>query len=235
MKVRRFTPEGMTVFTSSLKDLKAGEPVEISSLVVAPAVTEIVVPEVNIDPNATFCSRLDCAKYLHQIMGEIPGAERDAGLWCWMSALYFDQICPPGASGGRNVGDLARYVPDRSFRRFYRHLLLGPFLVVKAHRKAPEAAIAVLAGPLHKPGDLAEQLTSRMEILTNAAIMGAASQLYYDSAEGGLKRGAGGKGAGSPRRLADLVNQLDLTVDMYALDADRLIDMLPREFNRFKG
>jgi hypothetical protein len=113
-------------------------------------------------------------------------------------------------------------------------LLLGPFLVFKAHRNAPEAATAVLAGLLSKPGDLAEQLTSRMEIVTNAAIMGAASKLYYNSSEGGLKRGAGGKGAGSPRRLADLVNQLDLTVDMYALDADRLIDMLPQEFNRFK-
>src|SRR6478735_3412324 len=173
MKLRRFTSEGLEVFTRSLREIRQGVRVDLSSHVSDDAITEIIAPEVNVDQNANFGRRFDCAAYLYQVVGDVAGAERDSGMWGWLSALYFDQICPTVGSDNRNVGDLARYVPDRSFRRFYRHLLLGPFLVFKAHRAAPEAIVAVLAGPLHRPGDLAEQLTSRIEIVTNAAIMGA--------------------------------------------------------------
>jgi hypothetical protein len=84
-------------------------------------------------------------------------------------------------------------------------------------------------------GDVVEQLASRQEIVTNKAIVGAATKLYYDRVTGAPRRGAGGKGAGSARRLADIINQLDLTWDLYAMSENDLIARLPAEFDRFKS
>jgi hypothetical protein len=84
-------------------------------------------------------------------------------------------------------------------------------------------------------GDIVEQLASRQELVTNRAVVGAATKLYYDATRMAARRGAGGKGPGSPRRLADILNQLDLTWDLYAIADDDLISKLPAEFDRFKS
>ena len=42
------------------------------------------------------------------------------------------------------------------------------------------------------PGDVAEQLASRIEFVSNRALVEVASRLYVDSTTGKLKRGAGG-------------------------------------------
>jgi hypothetical protein len=102
-------------------------------------------------------------------------------------------------------------------QRFYRHLLLGPFLVVRAHHDNPERAAAFLKQPLWKPGEIVEQLASRKELVTNRAVAEAATRLYVDSASGTIKRNTSSKIKGAPRRLADLLNQLDLTWYLYGM------------------
>ena len=85
------------------------------------------------------------------------------------------------------------------------------FLVVRAHRDQPERALAFLKQLLWKPGDIVEQLASRKELVTNRAVAEAATRLYFDSTTGAFKRGHSSKIKGGPRRLASLLNQLDLT------------------------
>jgi hypothetical protein len=68
-----------------------------------------------------------------------------------------------------------------NYQKFYRHLLVGPFLIVRAHRDAPDRAIAMLCNPLWKPGEIAEQLASRKELVTNRAVAEVATRLYYDA------------------------------------------------------
>jgi len=91
-----------------------------------------------------------------------------------------------------------------------------------------------LCQPLHTPGDLVEQLASRQELVTNQAFMSAATALYVDAATQQPKRGARGKTRGTARRLADICNQLDVTWDLYAMNAGELLGKLPREFQRFQ-
>ena len=92
--------------------------------------------------------------------------------------------------------------------------------------------MAVLAQPPHRPGDVAEQLSARQERISNRAVMAVATQLYVRN--GSIRKGAAGKGAGSARRLANVLDQLDLTWDLYDLDPDGLLELLPSEFDSFR-
>ena len=57
--------------------------------------------------------------------------------------------------------------------------------------------------------------------------------LYVDPNTGLHKRGAAGRGPGSARRLAEVLGQFDMTWDLYSMSASSILDILPKEFNRF--
>jgi hypothetical protein len=198
--------------------------------------SEPLKAEVEVE-NKVFGTRLEAAKYLDQLLSvaKIPQVERDAGLWAWLTLFYFDQLSPPRKGGIRKTGELARYVPALgNFQRFYRHLLLGPYLILRAHADELHRAAAVLATAPNAPGDVVEQFASRQELITNRAVMSVVTKLYVDPASSKLKRGSGSKGGGSPRRFADVLNQFDLTYDLYAVGEPQLLALLPSEFDRFR-
>lgn len=238
MKLRRLTNTGVEDFTAWLGRLKETPVLDPPlRLLTDDATSEPFLPEVEVEQQA-FANRFDAAKYLAEKLA-VPGTvniERDVGLWAWLTLFYFDQLCPKRADGIRKPRELARYiVAAGNFQRIYRHLLLGPFLIFRAHENDPEVAMAVLGSTLDKPGDVVEQLASRQEFITNPNIMQCATILYLDPTTCAMKRGAGGKGPGSARRLAVMLNQYDLTYDLSSTRAQDLITMLPGEFGRFKS
>jgi hypothetical protein len=194
--------------------------------------------EVNIDIEATtFPNRLEAAHYLDSKLSDsgLKNIERDRELWAWLSLFYFDILCPADGHGCRKPGEIARWIPQpQNYLRYYRHLLAGPYRIFRAHRDCPERALALLGGPLDRPGEIVEQFASRQEIVTNRAVIQSTTALYWDTTTNKPKRGAGGKGAGSARRLADVLLQFDVTWDLYAMNADNLLNLLPGEFSRFR-
>jgi hypothetical protein len=200
------------------------------------ALTDLVSPEIEVQQRQ-FATRLEVGRYLNEVIekGGIGLPERDRGLWTWLTLFYFDELCPADGNGNRNPQDEARLLPLLdNHQRFYRHLLLGPYLIVRAHRDNPERAIAMLCNPLWKPGEIVEQLASRKELVTNHAVAEVATRLYYDPEAGSFKRGAGSSVKGAARRLAALLNQFDLTYYLYGMSADELMALLPKEFDRFR-
>ena len=184
-----------------------------------------------------FTNRLEAGRFLNELMdtANVQLPERDQGLWTWLTLFFFDEVCPADGNGRRNPKDEARLIPLLdNHQRFYRHLLVGPFLIVRAHRTQPERAVAMLCNPLWKPGEIAEQLASRKELVTNHAVADVATRLYYDPATGSFKRGAGSDVKGAARRLATLFNQLDLTFYLYGMSCDEMLALLPKEFDRFR-
>ena len=185
-----------------------------------------------------FGRRFAAAEYLFNLFKDsgLSDIERDRGLWAWLSLFYFDELCPPDARRRRKPGERARWIPETSVSwRYYRHLLAGPYRIYGAHSDHPERAMLVLCGSLHQPGDIVEQIASRQEIITNGGIMEAASSLYYDASSGKPRRGAATKeGKGTVRRFIDILNQFDVTWDLYSLEAGDVIQMLPDEFSRFR-
>lgn len=83
--------------------------------------------------------------------------------------------------------------------------------------------------------EIVAQLAARQELITNPAVIEAATALYIDSKSEQPKKGSGGQATGSPRRLADVLNQFDITWDLYAMNSEKILEMLPKEFDRFKS
>ena len=237
MKLRRFNTQGierMSAFLDSLTTPTLEAPPY--DILVDPAMSEVVPGEIEVEQRA-FVSRFEVARYLDERFGdaETRGLERDRGVWAWLALLFFESLCPAGRDGRPRPGARARWIPEISnFQRYYRDLLGGPYLIYRAHRDDPARAMVLLYGPPSVMGEVVEQLASRQELITNRAIIAAATKLYFDASKGSPRRGFGGKGPGSPRRLADILNQLDLTWDLYAMSDVEVMAKLPSEFDRFK-
>ena len=238
MKLRRLNKTGIDLFAVYLDALEE-DPTRIppNSLLEDPTTSELVTPVVEVELRR-FGNRFKAAEYLDEIFSraEFSNVDQDIGLWGWLTLFYFDEVCPRERGGERSPGARARYIPEvTNFQRYYRHLLAGPYRIFKAHRQKPERAFAVLCQPLDKPGDIVEQLASRQELVTNSAVMEVATQLYVDPATQKPKRSAQSQTAGGAVRLANVLNQFDVTWDLYAMIAKEMLGVLPEEFEKFKG
>ena len=234
MKLRRLNDTGIDCFNrfrASFAD--GGDSAELQVLLQDPAYSDNAGIDTEID-SKQFSSRFAVGEYLHGLFDEVatPGLDSDRGIWTWLAVFYFEQLYPPN---GR-LGEDARWVPAvGNFQKYYRHLLAGPYQIYRAHRDNPRRALALLANPPHAPGDIAEQLASRQELVSNPSVMEVATMLYINPVTELPKRGSAARENGSARRLADVLNQLDLTWDLYALTAGQLLYLLPAEFDRFKS
>ena len=237
MRLRRLTEKGLEAFSAFLDSLNSDAPQEYPQrILTAPATSTPVTGEAEVEVRS-FANRMHAARYLDSSLSaaSVPDMEHDQGLWAWLALFYFEVLCPVGRSNRRKPGERARWIPAvTNFRKYYRHLLAGPYRIFRAHRTNPDAALALLCTPVDKPGDIAEQLASRQELVTNRALVEVATRLYVDTRTNQPRRGAAGRGPGSARRLADVVNQLDLTWDLYALTPGELMAILPPEFDRFR-
>ena len=177
--------------------------------------------------------RLATARALNEIINKIglSSAERDTGFWVWCSAYLFDRLCK--RKGGKfDPGEIVTWVPQPdNWQRYYRHYLASIWRVYLAHRDNEKELVALLNGPVNIPGELWAQLASRQSRITNASIIDLAYRLYWDKEKNTRKRGSGGE---SPRRLAQVLKQFDRTWDFFAMTGEQLIELLPREFDRFK-
>jgi hypothetical protein len=237
MKLRRFNPSGVEEFRRHLLEMKEDPSREPPwHLLDDPRFTEQGPVRTDVERTA-LTTRMAAARAVDHLLGSPPpaGVANDAGLWSWLTLAHFDSACPPIDGNGRKVGAIARYIPEGAdHKRYYRHLLLGPYLVFRAHHAQPERALILLCQPLHSPGDIVEQLVSRQELVTNPVIVRVATELYYDPNTGMPKRGAGGKTGGSARRLAEVADQFDVTWDLFAMPWESLLARLPKEFDRFR-
>lgn len=237
MNLRRLTDVGVSRFKAFLDSVSTDRPDPYPEDLLEDDEGAILVePRVQVE-QMKFSNRFEAAAYLDQqfTKARLQGIENDTGTWAWLALFYFEQLCKQDAEGNYRPGEMARWIPENdNFRKYYRHLLRGPFSIYSAHGEDPTRALALLCGPLQEPGDVVEQLSARQELVTNAGVMKAATVLYYDAEKKKLKRGAGGRGPGSARRLADLFNQFDMTWDLYGMTPENLLKLLPGEFDRFQ-
>jgi len=156
----------------------------------------------------------------------------NSGLWGWLTFVMRDQLFGRAHDGTWKVGEIHRWYPGspNDWRKSQRHLVRMPVLL---RESLGECADHLLCGAPSLLPEIREQLTSQQDMF-NATFQQVARSLYFDDDTSALKRGAGGKGAGTPRRLARVRQQLDVTWDLEELPPNRIIEMLPAEFSRFK-
>ncbi|NVP54727.1 hypothetical protein [Mycoplana rhizolycopersici] len=154
------------------------------------------------------------------------------GVWGWLSFVCRDVVYPEQKNGHRKLGEVWRWFPSEpeDYQKGQRHLIRMPVLLKSSFGDAAEH---LLIGSPSVPGELREQLTSQQDMF-HESFQRVARLLYLEPGKMKLRRGAGGKGAGSSRRLAQVRKQLDVTWDLFALSPDQLLEKLPKEFDRFR-
>ncbi len=153
-------------------------------------------------------------------------------LWAWLTFVLRDVLFPKDGAGRRKVGELHRWYPSdaNDWQKGQRHLVRMP---VQLHSSLGNNADHLLCVPPSVLPDIREQLTSQQDMF-HPTFQAVARLLYFDERKNKLKVGSGGKGGGSPRRLAKIRQQLVVTWNLFDLPPETLIEMLPKEFNRFK-
>lgn len=154
------------------------------------------------------------------------------GLWNWLSLFYFNQVCPKDIDGKRKLGMNHRYILDSSFRYYYKHLLAGPFQTYITYENK---ARLILHGPVHSSNDIHLKLAERQNFITNPGIVEVVDALYFDQDKKKPKPGAQSKTrGGSIHRFINVMQQFELTFDLYSMNSKDILKLLPKEFDAWQ-
>jgi len=237
MEIRRLTDQGLQAFCGYLANLRAGADTPPPyHLLTGPNTSEVVENSVIIQ-NRAFKRRLEAAEYFDDVLTglEIGGIETDVHLWSWLSLYYFDQVCPPDQNARRRPGRDYRHILEPGYRYGHNHLLCGAFLVCTVHGLGYRLSALLLYTPPFIESGFHHQLAGRQNIISNRGIMEAAYLLYYDENSGRPKRGSFAKAnPGNLYRFIDVLQQFDLTYDLFSMRGYEIISILPSEFDRWK-
>lgn len=190
----------------------------------------------------SFASRAEFGRHLVDAFRQVGRRRlsREAGVWNWLALRYFDQLCPPSASGARKLLATGHYVLEGQFahNRYYRHLVRAAWYAFELH--GDDGAILLTSAGKPTPGigqwgEISEQLAGYQDILGSRTAMLVATRLFVD-ANGATKRGAASPdGGGSVRRLSTVLRQLAMTHDLRTAEPSQVVAMLPDEFEVFRG
>lgn len=233
IELRRLSHDGLIEFRSYLSRVSDGA-VESPprELLEDPRTSEAapVTPDLT---DVQFESKRAAAVWLAGRLEGVPDPDlrADTGLWAALALWFFDQLAPTDETGKRNPGREVHYIPSGEWNRDYRHKLLAPYQVWRVHG---DGARLLLDASVAQHGDWMEQLASRQEYVTNQTILDVADRLFFDGTRGHPKRGAQTRTKpGTLRRFTAVLQQLELTYDLYSLEPAELLNLLPDEFNRW--
>ena len=156
----------------------------------------------------------------------------NTGLWAWLTFVMRDQLFAK-EGGVRKVTEFVRWypAPPGDFQKAQRHLVRMPVLALSS---MGDVADHLICGKPRVGPDIREQLTSQQDMFS-PEFQKVCRKLYFDDATGNVKKGTGRtEGPGVPRRMAAIRKQLDVTWDMTDLSADKILALLPGEFDEYK-
>lgn len=235
MNLRRLTPLGVEQFQEYLSQLRGDAKLAPPVHLLENDQASEPVADVEVEQQ-TFETRLAAAKYLDQLFAraQLTQVDQNIGLWAWLTLFFFDQVCPATSDGTRKLlKETFRYIPARdNYQKYYRHFLLGPLLVYERYKHNVDEAMGLLGNVVHKTDDVFEQVMGKLEWFSNQSVVSVATSLYF--ADGKYKRGFQGKGPGSPRRFYAVLDQFDVTYDLFGMSPDTLLTLLPKEFDKFR-
>lgn len=230
-RLKVFTDEGIKEFRNFLVELK-NNPELYKPDLIENKYSENFKPEIIVDENKIFSSRMELAEYLTQIFKDADVKSQTVitndKLWTWLTYLWFDQICPKDDTE-RKVREIVKYICSSDYKKYYRHFVASTFRIYSTLGK--ENSLLFLNRPINDHGDFIEQLASRQEIISNPNLIRVAHELYWDKNENKPKRGSSDRNKpGNLRRLIKLFGQIELTYDIFSMKPDDILKTLPKEF-----
>jgi hypothetical protein len=233
VKLRRFNQSGIDAFRRRLSELRqapaTAAPLE---LLEDERLTEVVVPGVQIE-GSVFETRREAANYLSMVLQSLRPEQvaADAGLWTWLSLLFFDSVCPV-VDGQRGVRNDYHYIFEpRNSRHFYRHLL---FIAWQILRLAPRWNTLLLRSRTSSLDKITTEVLKRLYLTRIPCIFEVLERLYWDPERRRPRAGITGNKvtAGNlTHRLPLRISQLEKNYDLVDLNAEQLIELLGDEFS----
>jgi hypothetical protein len=238
MKIRKLTDNGIERLRDYLAELRQGSKSPPPASLLENA--EFSAPfkgDPEVEPRI-FNNRLELAQYLDQTLDGIfnDNLQNDVHLWSWLSLYFFDQVCPVDESGLRKPGRDDRHILEPGYPNGHRHLLAGTYLVYSVYGLGDHLSRLLLWTPLHLESKFHHELAVRQTLITNRGILEAADKMYFKESEGSPKKGAlmKKKAPGTLQRFIDVIQQLDLTFDLYSMSGTEILALLPPEFDIWK-
>jgi hypothetical protein len=233
MKLRRFNFEGIQEFKGFLAKCRSQPDAEIPvGLLEHRTFTEIITPEVQV-VTEQFELKGDAAQYLTLVLKSLKADDvtKDAGLWTWLTLLFFDSICPVH-DGSRIVKNDYYYIFEpNNVRRFYCHLL---FIAWRVLQLAPVHNRLFLKSRLPTLDNVTLRVMSRLFLTRIPCIFEVLDRLYWDENRRRPRSGITNSrvSAGDlTHRFPLRIRQLEMTYDLMSLTADQLIELLGDEFS----
>jgi hypothetical protein len=232
LKLRRFNSDGILAFREFLSSCRQNPDTELPrGMLEDSTLTEVVDASISVADNH-FETKGDAARYFESVLRPIRTEElsKDAGLWSWLTLLFFDSVCPAEA-GARVVKNDYHYIFEpTNTRHFYRHLL---FISWRVLTLAPVHHRLFLHSRLSMLDKMTTEVMKRLYMTRIPCIFEVLDRLYWSESTRAPKKGM----IGSKEREGDLthrlplrIRQLEMTYDLMSLTADQLIEILGAEF-----
>ena len=235
INLRIMLPEGEQKFREYINKLKT-DPSTPRPDLNNKAFSEEFSPVVSVDEARQFNSKVELAEYLHKCF-ERTGLKRENilplnGLWTWLAYIWFEQL----TNQRRNILKREEHYICNSpsnFRRYYIHLVAPLYAIYSLHNLP--FSMLFLYNPPWEINDFTERLAANQFLISHRNIVEAIYRLYFDSQRQQPKRGAQSKTEpGCTRRFVKVIQQLELTYDIYSMSAEAIINLLPSEFDNWK-
>lgn len=232
IQIRKFDSEGVKLFSDFIFSAKDGNNILKPDL---NKLTNIIFDGLQIDENKIFDSRLEIGQYLNDLFNLkkierkqlcIKGME---GFWTWLSYIWFDQI----TKNQEYVRRTERYICNQSWNRYYVHIIAGAYYLYSVLGK--EKANLFLNSPPYIISDFNDHLACYQYIVNYKNLLDVVIELYWDKNNNKPKTAAtSSEKPGNVRRFSIFVSQLELTYDVYSMSKEKILNLLPQEFNTWK-
>jgi hypothetical protein len=233
--IRMFTEAGVVRFREYLQQVKGNATTAApAALLYDPVLSQVIDPDVQIK-FAYFGTTLEMVEYLHPAVLELPLRDKfyNTGLYAWLSAFYFDVVCPL-EKGSRKPGEEARHIPQRRTYMAHRHLIAAPLRMYASHG-LNHSIILLYSRPNTMNGFL-RRVLENPEIAMNSGMLEAIHLLYWDEKKQQPKPSSSHDKPGALQRFISVMNQFNLTYDLQGMNGQQIVKLLPkREFGRWLG
>lgn len=227
--LRKFNEDGIRKFRRLLREENFTNREVLRDILTDASYAQKLDVKVEIDVSTAFEDRYELGEYFHSHLKSIgDSTNQNYGIWTWLACAFMDTICPVAKM--KSFGDDVRYVPSELLGvpiRFYRHLIRGPYSVIKSVADDSiddDFAKLLLRNKPWSPGDFYETCYSRSYIRRSKVVQKAIIDIYGNS-KGGLKSGCNthNKGGGLRRFAKTIIPRVQENFDVERASTELLI------------
>lgn len=179
-----------------------------------------------------FRTRREAGAYLSPLLAPVRRQVLDdAGVWSWLGIFYFKATAPASLSPTNSTFIFEHGTEDsnavRSEQQTDRHYLWGSWRLYEQHG---ESAAFLLDQSISSWDDIAHRSFGSRRVFNSVGVVQSILHLYTN---GDRKKRGYGRSPGGLRHLMRVLPQLEMTYDVYGMEPEALLRILPEPFRRW--